>query len=215
VLAGIPVNLITGRDAALKSRLLERLIALRPAAARWAVLLNEAGAAAATTVTANPGLFFSEVAQGCICCTAQLPLRVALTRLLRETAPDRLLILAAGGARTTEILRLLSDRWLSPVLSLRASIHVLAMADLPALSGDDTQAGQLAAAQVVAIDEGSAGEAVYAAAVRRLSASGNTPLIRRLRSGAIDLALLDLPGVVLAPRFRSMQSAPGSQQGQN
>lgn len=196
MLAGIPVNIVTGRDVAAKSRVLAHILATRPSGARWAVLVNEGGVAAQGLDAAGPGVYFSEVAEGCICCTAQLPLRVGLTRLLRETEPDRLFIRAPGRARTGHIVRMLTDRWLSPVLALRAIIHVLAATDPPALLDDELHAAQLAAAQVVAVD-GDAG-----VAMRHLAALKTEPVIRHVPRDAIDPVLLDLSGDTPPPRFQ-------------
>jgi G3E family GTPase len=201
VLAGIPVNLITGRDARTKSRLLAQILRMRPAGSRWAVLVNEDGVV--PDADARDGVIFSEVAQGCICCTAQLPLRVGLTRLLRETEPGRLFIQASGRARSGEILRLLSDRWLAPVLSLRATVHVLGVADFPALLDDETHADQLGAAQVVVVDDGGAGNAAREALAQHLSALKSAPRIICLGEGVPDQAWLDLPGLPVTPYFRA------------
>jgi G3E family GTPase len=203
VLAGIPVNLVSGRDPAAKSRVLGQILDTRPSGARWAVLINEGGAGAPATEAVAPGVYFGEVAQGCICCTAQLPLRVGLTRLLRETEPERLFIQVPARARTGEIVRLLTDRWLSPVLSLRATIHVLVAAGLQGLLDDEIHVAQLAAAQVVAVDDSDAAIAERDMVARHLSTLKGAPVIARLRPDGIDSALLDLPGPLLAARFQT------------
>jgi G3E family GTPase len=192
-LSGIPVNLVTGRDAGLKSRIVAGLLERRPSGARWAVLVNETGTEHAAHRPAGEGIYFRDVAQGCICCTAQLPMRVGLTRLLRETGPDRLFIQPVGGARTGEIRRMLADRWLAPVLSLRATIHVVAAADFSGRAPDEMQAAQLAAAQVVVVDTEHADRIAIDAAARYLSALSNAPQIVWL-PGRVDAAMLDLEG---------------------
>jgi G3E family GTPase len=197
VLAGIPVNIVTGRDAAAKSRVLAQIFAARPSGARWAVLVNEGRDTVKGLGSTGPGVYFSEVAEGCICCTAQLPLRVGLMRLLRETEPDRLFIQAPGRARTDHIVRMLTDRWLSPVLALRAIIHVLSATAPRALLDDELHAAQLAAAQVVAVD----GDGDMA--MRYLAALTTAPVIRHVPRDAIDPASLDLSGPMPVPRFKS------------
>lgn len=194
MLAGIPVNLVTGRDDAAKSRFIDRLIAMRPAGARWAVLVN--AALAGRSPASGNGVYFSEVAEGCICCTAQLPLRVGLTRLLRETEPDRLFIQPSARARTGEIVRMITDRWFAPVLVLRATIHVISR-----MESQDTPSDEHLAAQVVVIDDEGVAKRGQAAMARRLAAQTNASAVMWLSSGDMDSALLDLPGISPPPRF--------------
>jgi G3E family GTPase len=129
-LADIPVNVIVGRRGPRKAAFLENLLALRPDGEPWALLRNdgekEPGAAPGGGA---PGLSISQVADGCICCSAQVELRVALTRLLREARPRRLLLEPSSQAKLPEVLRLLADRWLAPVLSVRATLGFIDAAD--------------------------------------------------------------------------------------
>lgn len=53
---------------------------------------------------------------GCPCCTASAPLRVALTRLLRERRPRAVLLLVAADSHPDRIGRMLMDgRWGVPI----------------------------------------------------------------------------------------------------
>jgi G3E family GTPase len=202
VLVGIPVNLITGQDAAAKSRLVGELLRARPRGARWAVLVNDDGVPALPED--RDGIYVSEVMQGCICCTAQLPLRVGITRLLREAEPDRLLIQTPSQARTKEVLRMLADRWLAPVLSLRATIHVISARTATAVSLNETdgRTEQLAASQVIAlVDDTDAGSASALKASRHLERLFPAVRVLRWQLGRFDLAALDIDGRAPAPRF--------------
>ena len=192
MLSGIPVNLVTGRDGAAKSGVLSDMLERRPAGARWAVLINHAGTK--PLPACSDGIYFSEVTQGCVCCTAQLPLRVGLTRLLRETEPERLFIQAPAHAHTADIVRLLTDQWLAPVLSLRATVHVIAGAAVRRDLLDDALAAQLAAAQVVAIDVEDLDEAALGDVEWQLSELPTSPKVIRWQAGCLGLELLDLPG---------------------
>ena len=125
-LADIPANVVTGRRGAGQHEVIASLLASRPHGERWAVLRNDPDSLGPPTGAPDAqGVWFSSVADGCICCSAQVGLRVALTRLLRESRPQRVLIEPSYLARTSEVLQLLSDRWLAPVLDLRATVAVV------------------------------------------------------------------------------------------
>ena len=199
-LAAIPTNLITGRRGAGKSSLILHALKQRPQRVRWAVLVNDLG----EIPVGADGISVSEVAEGCICCTAQLPLRTALTRLLREARPERLLIEASSGARTSEVLRLLADQWLLPVLALRATLCVVDPVQFASFADDEIYAGQIARADVVVINRTDvAGAAAIAALLRHLSQLSPSPVVVKTQHGVIDLALLNLPAARVTPRFRS------------
>src|SRR5690606_1562237 len=95
MLANIPTHLIGGPLGAGKTSLIRHLLAGKPAAERWAVLINEFGQIgldqALLTAAASDGVSLSEIPGGCLCCVGGAPLRVDLTRLLRQARPDRLL----------------------------------------------------------------------------------------------------------------------------
>ena len=122
-LADIPANVIIGRRGPGKAAFLDALLALRPAGEPWALLRNDGEKGPGIFAAPDQaGISISQVADGCICCSAQVELRVALTRLLREARPRRLLIEPSSQAKLPEVLRLLTDRWLAPVLNPRATI---------------------------------------------------------------------------------------------
>lgn len=126
-LAAIPTLLLIGPAGAGKTTLIRRLLLERPVSERWAVLLNEQGRA---EVESAPGVFVARALGGCVCCTAQVELRVALTRLLRESRPARLFIELAAASHIENVLRTLQGPWLAPVLQLGPVIAV--GTDLPA-----------------------------------------------------------------------------------
>lgn len=128
-LADIPANLVIGRRGPRKSAFIESLLALRPQGEPWALLCNDGEQDGASAARDPAGISISQMADGCICCSAQVELRVALTRLLRESRPRRLLIEPSSQAKLAEVRRLLADRWLAPVLEPRAAIGFIAAAE--------------------------------------------------------------------------------------
>ena len=152
-----PVNLITGFLGVGKTTALLHLLTRRPPGARWAVLVNEFGQVGIDGATlSHAGGALREVPGGCICCSAQLPLRVTLTRLLREVRPERLLIEPTGLGHPAGVIDVLRSEGLASAVELR---NVICLVDPRQLNdekyrGLETYQDQLALADVlVAVDE--------------------------------------------------------------
>ena len=124
-------NLITGFLGAGKTTLIRHLLSQRPEGERWAVIVNEfgvvgidgttLGTAGATTSTVE----VREVAGGCICCAANVPLRVAITDVLRRVRPGRLLIEPSGLGHPAAILSTLAEPGLAGALSIGPVVCVV------------------------------------------------------------------------------------------
>ncbi|WP_019519876.1 CobW family GTP-binding protein [Faucicola boevrei] len=99
-------HLITGFLGAGKTTLLNNLIQQFQQQEKWAVLINEAGKIGvdAGFINIKNGLVLKEISGGCICCSSQLLLQIALARLLTEHTPNRLIIEPTGLAHP-KILR--------------------------------------------------------------------------------------------------------------
>ena len=157
MLKQIPTHLIAGPLSAGKTSLIRQLLAQRPAAERWAVLINEFGQIgldAALLARDEEGLSFSEVAGGCLCCVNGVPFQVGLGRLLRKAKPDRLFIEPSGLGHPLALLEQLSEAPWDGVLAVQPLLMVL---DAAALAADqslaDTQRDALAHAGLLVLNK--------------------------------------------------------------
>jgi len=119
-----PVNIITGFLGVGKTTAIKHILANKPANERWAIIINEFGAVSIdhTAIDEQDGLVIKEVAGGCICCTANVPMQVTLTSILRNQKPDRILIEPTGMGHPASILDLLQSKYLKNILEIRATI---------------------------------------------------------------------------------------------
>lgn len=135
MLSHIPTHLIAGPLGAGKTSLIRQLLLQKPAAERWAVLINEFGQIgldAALLTTDAQGIGLAEVPGGCLCCVNGAPFQVGLARLLRQSRPDRLLIEPSGLGHPLELLRQLGEVPWQGVLALQPPVMVLDAAALAA-----------------------------------------------------------------------------------
>jgi len=167
-LANVPTLVLIGPSGAGKSTLISRLVVARPHGESWAVLTN--GRATAPLAPCD-GVAVAEVGGGCVCCTAQVALRVAMTRLLREARPARLFIELDAASHVREALRMLRSPWLAPVVAIEAVIGVFGGDGHPA--GATVRAG-LASCDVVCVRGDPAAFAPHAAGKRVLDADRAT-----------------------------------------
>lgn len=124
---------MTGFLGSGKTTLINQLISTKAADERWALLINEFGrigidgallASSQDSHTTND-IAIREVSGGCICCTSQLPLQIALSRLLSDHQPKRLLIEPTGLAHPRELIQQLSAPHWQTALKMQAVITVL------------------------------------------------------------------------------------------
>lgn len=120
----IPVNIITGFLGVGKTTTIQHILASKPQNERWAIIINEFGAVSIdhTAFEEKDGLLIKEVSGGCICCTANLPMQVTLTTILRSQKPDRILIEPTGMGHPENILDLLQNKYLKAILEIHATI---------------------------------------------------------------------------------------------
>jgi len=194
MLKNIPTHLIAGPLGAGKTSLIRQLLAQRPAAERWAVLINEFGQIgldAALLSTAEDGIALGEVAGGCLCCVNGAPFQVGLGRLLRKAKPDRLLIEPSGLGHPAELLRQLREPPWEGVLAVQPSVLVLDAAALAAGQPlPETQQAALGQAGLLLLNKA---ENLDGSARERLAATLPPVPLYWTSQGALPLA--QLPGL--------------------
>ncbi len=93
----------------------------------WAILVNEVGKIGIdeNLFNKNQKINVKQVTGGCICCTSQLPLQIALSRLLSEHRPDRLWIEPTGLAHPKELINQLCEPHWQTALALKSVFCLL------------------------------------------------------------------------------------------
>ncbi|MCX7891993.1 MAG: GTP-binding protein [Burkholderiales bacterium] len=194
----VPANLVTGFLGAGKTTAIRQLLAHRPARERWAVLVNEFGELGidGAVLAADGGVAVREVAGGCVCCTGNVPMRVALTQLLRVARPQRLLVEPTGLGHAAGVFGALEGDGLAPHLEPAAVLCVVdpRQAADPRIAASGAFRDQLALADVVVINKRDIATPAELAAARRLAASLSPAcVVVETERSALDPVLLALP----------------------
>lgn len=164
-IAAVPTTLITGFFGVGKTTTLRSLIQRKPAAETWAILVNEFGEVgvdgAALENLSGDGVQIREIVGGCLCCTANVPMRVAVTEILRRVRPDRLLIEPTGIGHPAGLIDELASDGLADAIELHA---VICLVDPRLILDERIQAAQVFRDQVAIADVLIAGKADLASA---------------------------------------------------
>lgn len=153
----VPTNILTGFLGAGKTSAILHLLKSKPANQRWAVLVNEFGEIGVDGSlfqgqhTEAGSVFIREVPGGCMCCSAGLPMQIALNQLLTRAKPDRLLIEPTGLGHPVEVLEALSTEYYFDVLSIEKIITLVDARNLTdkRYTEHDTFNQQIAIADVI------------------------------------------------------------------
>jgi G3E family GTPase len=153
----VPTNVITGFLGVGKTSAILHLLKNKPANEHWAVLVNEFGEIGIDgcllkgQYTEQQGVFIREVPGGCMCCTAGVPMQVALNQLLTRAKPDRLLIEPTGLGHPKEVLEVLSAKHYQEVLLLQKTLTLVDARNLSneRYTSHDTFNQQIAMADIV------------------------------------------------------------------
>ncbi|MBO3657644.1 CobW family GTP-binding protein [Acinetobacter haemolyticus] len=151
----VPTHIISGFLGAGKTTLLQHLLTQKPKNEVWAILMNEFGQIGVDQrlITQQSGYAVKELLGGCLCCSSQLPMQIALSRLLSESKPDRLFIEPTGLGHPAQLLEQLTEPHWHSSLDMRALVVVVdgsRLHDKPWVQ-QHLYTDQLKAAQVVVI----------------------------------------------------------------
>ncbi len=123
----IPIHIISGFLGAGKTTVLQHLLSQKPEHEIWAVLMNEFGQIGIDQqlMPQSNGFAIQELLGGCLCCSSQLPMQIALSRLISENTIDRLFIEPTGLGHPAQLLEQLTEpHWLQH-LSMRSLVTVI------------------------------------------------------------------------------------------
>ena len=123
----VKTHIISGFLGAGKTTLLQRLLAQKPEGETWAVLMNEFGQIGVDQqlLPQSEGYQVKELLGGCLCCTSQLPMQIALSRLIQESKPDRLFIEPTGLGHPAQLLEQLTEPHWQSLIDMRALVTVV------------------------------------------------------------------------------------------
>lgn len=127
----LPTNVITGFLGVGKTSAIQHLLKHKPESERWAVLINEFGKVGidrellSNATGKQSQVEIREVAGGCMCCSAGLPMQVALNQLLRSQKLDRLLIEPSGLGHPEEVIASLAGPNYRGLLDIRATLTLV------------------------------------------------------------------------------------------
>lgn len=123
----VPTHIISGFLGAGKTTLLQHLLSQKPKDEVWAVLMNEFGQIGVDQqlLPQDAGYAVKELLGGCLCCSSQLPMHIALARLLSEQKPDRLFIEPTGLGHPSQLFDQLTEPHWQSSLAMRALITVV------------------------------------------------------------------------------------------
>lgn len=124
----ITTNIITGFLGVGKTSFIKSLLKNKPQGEVWAVLVNEFG-----EIGLDSGLMgdsqeqvqIKQVAGGCMCCAAGVPMQVAINQLIAKAKPDRLLIEPTGLGHPKEVLKVLTQPHYQQVLAMKACVTLV------------------------------------------------------------------------------------------
>lgn len=111
----------TGKTTALKS-----LMAQKNPAEKWVIIVNEFGEIGIDgAVLGDNGIPVAEISGGCLCCVAGSQMGDTVQKMLRDAAPDRLMIEASGLAHAASVIDELKAPPLNDTLEIAAVFTVV------------------------------------------------------------------------------------------
>ena len=151
----VKTHIISGFLGAGKTTLLQHLLQQKPEGETWAILMNEFGQIGIDQqlLPQQSGYEVKELLGGCLCCAGQLPMQIALSRLIQEKQPDRLFIEPTGLGHPAQLLEQLTEPHWQSQINMRALVTVVDGSRLQdeAWVQQELFQDQLKAAQIVVV----------------------------------------------------------------
>jgi len=192
----IPTNIITGFLGVGKTTAIRYLLAHKPEAEVWSVLVNEFGEIGIDgALLQGTNAHVREVPGGCICCVGGLPMKMALNMLIATTKPDRILIEPTGLGHPEEIIASLTGEYYDTVLDLRATVTLVDPRKLrdERYTGNANFQDQIAVADVLVANKADLCNQEELALFQQYVQG---PELHVVTQGALDGAWLDLPRAI-------------------
>ncbi len=197
----VPTHIISGFLGAGKTTLLKHLLSQKPENEVWAVLMNEFGQIGVDQqlLPQTQGYEVKELLGGCLCCSSQLPMQIALSRLLSESKPDRLFIEPTGLGHPAQLLEQLTEPHWQQSIAMRALVTVVDGSRLHDLdwTQQNLYADQLKAANIIVVSHADTMDFADDQALHVLKSEYQAYQQTWLMSGQGEISLeqLDLPYV--------------------
>ncbi len=123
----ISINIIMGFLGVGKTTAILNVLKKKPENEKWAILVNEFGEVGidGAILSAASGMTISEVPGGCLCCVSGIPFQVALSSLIAQQKPDRIIIEPTGLGHPKNLIRSLTAKEYLQKTELKASICLL------------------------------------------------------------------------------------------
>jgi G3E family GTPase len=123
----VTINIIMGFLGAGKTTSILNILQQKPKDEKWAVLVNEFGEVGidGAILSAESGMVISEVPGGCLCCVSGIPFQVALSKLIAQQKPGRILIEPTGLGHPKNLIRTLTSKDYQQHVELKAAICLL------------------------------------------------------------------------------------------
>jgi G3E family GTPase len=208
----VPLNVVTGFLGAGKTTAIRHLLAHGREGERWAVLVNEFGRVGIDqAVLGGDDITIKEVPGGCLCCTNQLPLQVALSQLLARARPERVLVEPTGLGHPARLLDMLREAHWRAALDVRTTLTLVDARELAdaRVTAHETFRAQVEAADVLVFSKDDVLTEADRTRARDFAAALLPPKahVQFMQGGALPRAWLDLPARQ-SPLRRSLLHVP-------
>ena len=196
----VDINIITGFLGVGKTTAILNLLNKKPIDERWVVIVNEIGKVAIDNKTISnssiKGVEVSEIAGGCLCCTASDNFHEALVVALNNLNPDRILIEPSGLGHLSVLNQTFQLPSITKLIEIKSTICLVDANHLNVIKikTNEIYLEQLKEADVILINKADVTEAETISNFKHwlTETIGPKQFIGTTQLGAIDPALLQI-----------------------